>query len=350
MRVRASMTLSVLVMAGLATAGSATAGHPATTARPDPAPAPRPDAALAARAVRATVGVVSDTTPAAQRRYRSANDLGATSDLALTSGLLGSLGGALDIPQIALAAYRNAELQLAKTNPRCGLSWSLLAGIGKIESGHAAGGNTDSRGTTVTPILGPALDGHLPGNEVLRSADGSFVRAVGPMQFLPGTWNHWAADALGDGTPDPNNVFDAALAAGHYLCAGGSDLRDPDQEMRAVLRYNHSASYAADVLRWTYAYRTGLVPTTVPTPALPTPITDRTKLPGQPAPTLVPPLPADVPPGPLPEQQPQQQLFHIPGLPPIPCGILCPAPQPADSPTPGQAPTPIVDAPVRAGQ
>ena len=47
------------------------------------------------------------------------------------------------------------------------MSWNLLAGIGRIESMHANGGATDPRGTAVQPIYGPALDGTLPGNEVI---------------------------------------------------------------------------------------------------------------------------------------------------------------------------------------
>jgi membrane-bound lytic murein transglycosylase B len=37
------------------------------------------------------------------------------------------------------------------------------------------------------------------------------------------------------GRTDPNNVFDAALAAGRYLCAGGRDLSVPAQLDRAIL-------------------------------------------------------------------------------------------------------------------
>ncbi|PRC62077.1 lytic transglycosylase, partial [Mycobacterium sp. ITM-2017-0098] len=68
---------------------------------------------------------------------------------------------------MALAAYRNAETMMAGAYPGCGLSWNLLAGIGRIESMHANGGATDARGTAVRPIYGPSLDGTLPGNEVI---------------------------------------------------------------------------------------------------------------------------------------------------------------------------------------
>jgi membrane-bound lytic murein transglycosylase B len=176
--------------------------------------------------------------------------------------------GALGIPMIALTAYRNAEQRMAVESPGCGLSWNLLAGIGRIESGHAGGGAVDARGTAVVPIYGPALDGTLPGNEViLQSSVGNrvtYARAMGPMQFLPGTWARYASDGKGDGTADPQNLFDATLAAARYLCAGGLNLRDPAQVMAAILRYNNSMPYAQNVLGWAAAYATGVVPVDLP--------------------------------------------------------------------------------------
>ena len=50
-------------------------------------------------------------------------------------------------------AYRNAETIMAAPTPGCGISWNLLAGIGRIESGHANGGATDARGTAGQPDL-----------------------------------------------------------------------------------------------------------------------------------------------------------------------------------------------------
>jgi hypothetical protein len=144
----------------------------------------------------------------------------------------------------------------------------LLAGIGRIESGHAGGGAVDARGTAVVPIYGPALDGTLPGNEVIiQSSVGnrvSYARAMGPMQFLPGTWARYAADGKGDGVADPQNLFDSALAAARYLCSGGFNLRDPSQVMAAILRYNNSMAYAQNVLGWAAAYATGVVPVDLP--------------------------------------------------------------------------------------
>jgi len=176
--------------------------------------------------------------------------------------------GALGIPSIALAAYRSAEQKMSVAVPGCGISWNLLAGIGRIESGHAGGGAVDARGTAVVPIYGPALDGTLPGNEVIISSNvgnrPTYARAMGPMQFLPGTWARYAVDGKGDGVADPQNLFDSALAAARYLCSGGLNLRDPQQVMASILRYNNSMAYAQNVLGWAAAYATGVVPVDLP--------------------------------------------------------------------------------------
>ena len=176
--------------------------------------------------------------------------------------------GALGIPGMALNAYRNAERMMATGDPGCGISWNLLAGIGRIESGHANGGATDARGTAIRPIYGPTLDGTLPGNEVvIQSASAGrvgYARAMGPMQFLPGTWAHYASDGDGDGVADPQNLYDATLAAARYLCSGGLNLRDQSQVLSAILRYNNSMPYAQNVLGWAAAYATGVVPVDLP--------------------------------------------------------------------------------------
>ncbi len=176
--------------------------------------------------------------------------------------------GSLRIPSMALAAYRNAESLMAAAEPGCGVSWNLLAGIGRIESMHANGGATDASGTAVRPIYGPALDGTLPGNEVIVQSSSAnrviYARAMGPMQFLPGTWSRYAADGDGDGKADVQNLFDSTLAAARYLCSGGLNLRDQSQVITAILRYNNSVAYARNVLGWAAAYATGVVPVNLP--------------------------------------------------------------------------------------
>jgi hypothetical protein len=176
--------------------------------------------------------------------------------------------GLLGIPGMALAAYRNAERMMATADPGCGISWNLLAGIGRIESGHANGGATDARGTAIRPIYGPTLDGTLPGNEVIVQSSTAgrvgYARAMGPMQFLPGTWARYASDGDGDGIADPQNLYDATLAAARYLCSGGLNLRDQSQVLSSILRYNNSMPYAQNVLGWAAAYATGIIPVDLP--------------------------------------------------------------------------------------
>ena len=179
-----------------------------------------------------------------------------------------SAAGGMRIPAMALSAYRKAEQTMSVAAPNCGVSWNLLAGIGRIESSHANGGATDARGTAIRPIYGPALDGTLPGNEIIVQGNAGgrpiYARAMGPMQFLPGTWSRFASDGDGDGKADPQNIFDAALSTARYLCSGGLNLRNQAQVLTAILRYNNSMAYAQNVLGWAAAYATGVAPVDLP--------------------------------------------------------------------------------------
>ncbi|MDX3338146.1 lytic murein transglycosylase [Streptomyces sp. ME02-6979.5a] len=185
------------------------------------------------------------------------------------------------IPASILAAYKQAEQIVATTDPNCRLPWQLLAAIGKVESGQARGGRVDANGTTTSPILGPALNGQ--GFALIKDTDGGAYdgdavhdHAVGPMQFIPSTWASWGQDANGDGRKDPNNIYDAALAAGRYLCANDRDLAIAADLDKAVLSYNRSTEYLRTVRSWFSYYQrgtheipdgTGTLPTTPSTPS-----------------------------------------------------------------------------------
>jgi membrane-bound lytic murein transglycosylase B len=68
------------------------------------------------------------------------------------------------------------------------------------------------------------------------------------MQFIPSTWLEWASEGNGDGVADPQNIDDAAYATGCCLCASGMNLATGAGWHRAILSYNHSETYARDVL------------------------------------------------------------------------------------------------------
>jgi membrane-bound lytic murein transglycosylase B len=172
------------------------------------------------------------------------------------STLAGASVVPLGIPLATLDAYLRAEATLAAERSGCGLRWWAIAGVGRVESNHGRyGGAQPGAGGDVTPrIVGIPLDGS-PGVAAIRDSDGGlwdldpvWDRAVGPMQFIPGTWRGSRSDGNGDGATDPNNIYDAALGAGRYLCRAGGALVNDAALVRAYLAYNHSLDYANRVL------------------------------------------------------------------------------------------------------
>jgi membrane-bound lytic murein transglycosylase B len=159
------------------------------------------------------------------------------------------------VPQIALEAYGYAELVLGRTNPTCGLKWTTLAAIGKVESNHGSANNSTllADGRTLPTILGAPLNGtggtlQIPDTDQgTLDGDRTWDRAVGPMQFIPSTWEGQAVDADNDGMRDPSDIDDAALAAANYLCRGGRNLTDIGDWWAAILTYNDVQPYAQDV-------------------------------------------------------------------------------------------------------
>jgi membrane-bound lytic murein transglycosylase B len=165
------------------------------------------------------------------------------------------VAGHIDVPARALMAYGNAELVLRTTEPACHLSWATLAGIGRVESNHGrfAGAALREDGRPSKPIIGVPLDGGAGVKAIGDTDHGQWDgdpkvdRAVGPMQFIPSTWRKWASDANLDGVGDPQQIDDAALAAGRYLCAGDRDLAAPKDWWAAVFSYNNSVPYGQKV-------------------------------------------------------------------------------------------------------
>jgi hypothetical protein len=149
----------------------------------------------------------------------------------LATGVIGnqlpSQEASADIPAPFLALYQAA----ADTCP--GLSWTVLAAIGKVETNH---GRTAAPGVT---------------------SGANFAGAAGPMQFGIGgkAGNTWAAYGLDgsqppDGVADVYNPADAIFTAARYLCANGA----PQRLDQAILAYNHAGWYVDKVLAQAQRY------------------------------------------------------------------------------------------------
>ena len=127
-----------------------------------------------------------------------------------------STAATADIPADYLRLYRQA-------GARYRVPWSVLAGIGKVESDHGRA--------------------PLPG---VRSG-WNFAGAAGPMQFGIGVgragnaWATYGRDDDGDGRTSVYDPGDAIPAAARYLCAAGA----PDRVDQAIYAYNHSWAYVA---------------------------------------------------------------------------------------------------------
>lgn len=152
----------------------------------------------------------------------------------------------------------------------CSLPWSVLAGIGRVETRHGEHGGSapDRSGQVVPRIVGIPLDGDNDTMEI-RDTDGGrhdgdtvYDRAVGPMQFIPSTWSRHGVDGNGDGLADPDNLYDAAASAAVYLCR--SMPADGDVA-RAILAYNRDRAYVDAVLGHSAAYAAVRIPA-VPDP------------------------------------------------------------------------------------
>lgn len=289
------------------------------------------------------------------------------------------------IPNVALNAYRVAAARMGASDPGCGIDWSLLAAIGRVESNHGrfAGAVLNSDGTSSPEIRGPALNGVkfafiADSDDGVFDHDSQYDRAVGPMQFIPTTWRSYAVDGDGNGTTDPFDIDDAALGSANYLCTAGGDLRTEAGQRRAVFAYNHSDEYVAQVLALARSYATGVPVDSLPllgdttspvpapsgnvrSPAAPGPalgVDDSTRasgdtvLVGSSAPPPPAPAPAAAPPPPpAPENRDGAPAGGGGGSAPPPAAqppAPAPAPAPAPDPVPTQAaaPPPVVPLPL----
>ncbi|MGW0041354.1 lytic transglycosylase domain-containing protein [Rhodococcus sp. NPDC003348] len=267
------IALSGLVPTGLATAATAT-GAPLTipflTAAEASPITESPDAPAAPAATETPAQVTPEPAAAAPAiaAAPATEPAPAPAPAPLPDGPLG-------IPAINFAAYQSAEKIMAERDPGCGINWMQVAGVGRVESSHANGGKADDRGNLLEPIIGLPLNGSLPGQATIMDTDGGaldgdtvYDRAVGPTQFIPTTWARYGIDGNGDGVADPQNLYDAAASTANYLCDGGTDMRDIASATKAILRYNNSMAYVANVTAWSLAYSTGINPSAADLPRI----------------------------------------------------------------------------------
>jgi hypothetical protein len=220
--------------------GEATASAPAASL---PAGLPTASAPLGSTGLPATTGAPIQQ---GQNGVRPADAL---------SGWATQVGTKVGIPVVAVQAYGYAELVVARTMPTCHLSWTTIAAIAKVESAHgsANGAVLGADGSVQPPIYGLPLDGK-GGRQLIRDTDQGTIdgdttydRAVGPLQFVPSTWQSYKVDADNNGVADPNDIDDASLTAATYLCQGGRDMSKAESWWGAILSYNAVQPYAQKV-------------------------------------------------------------------------------------------------------
>lgn len=167
------------------------------------------------------------------------------------------------IPVRALEAYAVAQAEMNYEEPRCHLTWVTLAGIARVESNHGTyqGRTLLPNGHPSSPIIGIPLNGAPGQRSIAATAAGSRLdgdpvwdHAVGPFQFIPSTWMAWASDGEGKGYADPQNIDDAAMTAGRYLCADGRDLSKGSDWLNAIMSYNNAVWYVQEVYAGAQAY------------------------------------------------------------------------------------------------
>lgn len=177
------------------------------------------------------------------------------------AGWIAQAAAQTSIPAPALRAYVAAARAANQSSPGCGIGWNTVAAVGFVESHHGAfgGGSLDSAGQAGGPVVGPSLDGNgfaaiADTDAGALDGDARWDRAVGPMQFIPSTWQLAGQDGNGDGTADPFDIDDAAFSAASYLCAHGRDLTTAHGWTGAIYSYNQSDTYLVQVRDQATAY------------------------------------------------------------------------------------------------
>lgn len=167
---------------------------------------------------------------------------------------IAEVAAATGIPDRALAAYAGADL-VASNVYGCRVGWNTLAAIGYVESHHGTlfGGSVTADGSISHKIYGIPLNGTnntmaIEDTDKGRlDGDDKWDRAVGPLQFIPETWEIWGVDGNGDGVEDPHQIDDAAMTAALYLCNAQGTLEGAENWISAIRSYNNTDDYQQQV-------------------------------------------------------------------------------------------------------
>lgn len=235
-------TAPVLTAAVLASVGVAGGVLQVVRASQATAPVPAPAASPATTASTASTAAPSSARPA------TAADPATAVRRAPVGPPRAYRGGLLGVPAPAITAYQRAAT-IIDTAAGCGLDWTVLAAVARVESDHGRGlrgGHRVGRQGRVRPdVVAASLDGR-GGRGALPDTDrGELDRdrrwdaPVGPLGLLPSIWSRVAVDADDDGTRSPQDVDDAALGAAVLLCSGRDLSTRP--ALRAALRSYHRA-------------------------------------------------------------------------------------------------------------
>jgi membrane-bound lytic murein transglycosylase B len=192
----------------------------------------------------------------ATRRLASLSSSLPAREQAVRDRRLGAQVVGTDLTLVVLDAYAKAATRERRERPSCALEWWMIAALARIESRHGTYGGAEvlPDGRTSQPIIGIRLDGDNGTRRVPDSdrgsldGDATLDRAVGPLQFIPSTWQVFGRDGNSDGQRDPNNIYDAALGAAAFLCGRAPTLATTAGLSAAYLAYNRSATYVQTVL------------------------------------------------------------------------------------------------------
>ena len=205
------------------------------------------------------------TSPAVAPAYEPPVVVGAGPVRSVTGGRAGGTEGLDDVPGPALAAYQRAAGVFDVAAPACRLEWTLLAAVGRVRSDHGerSGHRLTGKGTVRPALVGPAV--RTRGGTRVADTDRGVLdgdrrtdRHVGPLLLTPSQWSLVGVDADDDGTRDPNDLDDAALAAAVLLCAEPGNLRSPAGARTALRALDSDPGFARDVLAVAAGYRAAL--------------------------------------------------------------------------------------------